>query len=95
MTKEQIYNAIKDEDEVDIWVDDGDKIRTATPSLEVAEWMLGNIEAGARVEARVYYDDDGNKVPASKYDGTMEVDTIFDSDDFIAMKLQQKQKENL
>jgi hypothetical protein len=84
MTKEQIYNAIKDEDEVDIWVDDGDKIRTAAPSLELAEWMLDNIEAGARVEARVYYDEDGNKVPASKYDGTMDVDTIFDSDDFIA-----------
>lgn len=84
MTKEEIYNAIKDEDEVDIWVDDGDKIRTAKPSLEVAEWMLGNIEAGAHVEARVYYDDDGNKVPASEYDGTMDVDTIFDSDDFIA-----------
>lgn len=83
MTKEQIYNAIKDEDEIDIWVDDGDKIRTAKPSLEVAEWMLNNIEAGARVEARVYYDD-GNRVPASKYDGTMDVDTIFDSDDFIA-----------
>lgn len=84
MTKEEIYNEIKDEDEVDIWIDDGDKIRTATPSLEVAEWMLDNIEAGAHVEARVYYDDDGNKVPASKYDGTMEVDTVFDSDDFIA-----------
>lgn len=84
MTKEQIYNAIKGEDEIDIWVDDGDKIRTATPSLEVAEWMLNNIEAGARVEARVYYDEDGNKVPASKYDGTMDVDTVFDSDDFIA-----------
>lgn len=84
MTKEQIYNAIKDEDEVDIWVDDGDKIRTAAPSLEIAEWMLDNIEAGARVEARVYYDEDGNKVPASKYDGTLDVDTVFDSDDFIA-----------
>lgn len=83
MTKEQIYNAIKDEDEVDIWVDDGDKIRTAAPSLELAEWMLDNIEAGARVEARVYYDEDGNKVPADKYDGTLDVDTVFDSDDFI------------
>ena len=84
MTKEEIYDTIKDEDEIDIWVDDGDKIRTATPSLEVAEWMLNNIEAGARVEARVYYDDDGNRVPADEFDGTMEVDTIFDSDDFIA-----------
>ncbi len=84
MTKEQIYNEIKDEDEVDIWIDDGDKIRTAAPSLEVAEWMLDNIEAGAHVEARVYYDDDGNKVPANEYDGTMDVETIFDSDDFIA-----------
>lgn len=83
MTKEQIYNAIKDEDEVDIWVDDGDKIRTAAPSLELAEWMLDNIEAGSRVEARVYYDEDGNKVSASKYDGTLDVDTVFDSDDFI------------
>ena len=84
MTKEQIYNAIKDEDEIDIWVDDGDKIRTATPSMKAAEWILNNIEAGSRVEARVYYDDDGNKVPARKYDGTMEVETVFDSDDFIA-----------
>ena len=84
MKVDEIFNAIKDYEDLDIWVDDGDKIRTAKPSLEVAEWMLDNIEAGAHVEARVYYDDDGNKVPASKYDGTMEVETVFDSDDFIA-----------
>lgn len=84
MTKEQIYNAIKGEDYVDIWVDDGDKIRTAVPSMEVAEWMLDNIEAGCHVEARVYYDEDGYKIPASKYNGRQDVDTVFDSDDFIA-----------
>ena len=88
MTKEQIYDAIKDEDEVDIWVDDGDKIRSAAPSLELAEWILSNVEAGSHVEARVYYDDDGNKVHASKYDGTMDVETIFDSDDFIADEIE-------
>lgn len=84
MTKEQIFDAIKDEDEVDIWVDDGDKMMSGEPTMDMAEWMLDNIEAGCRVEARVYYDENGNKVPADQYDGTLDVDTIFDSDDFIA-----------
>ena len=84
MTKEEIFDAIKDEDEVDIWVDDGDKMMSGAPSMEMAEFMLDNIEAGCRVEARVYYDDDGNKIPVDMYDGECDVDTIFDSDDYIA-----------
>lgn len=83
MTKEEIFDAIKDEDEVDIWVDDGDKMMSGAPSMEMAEFMLDNIEAGCRVEARVYYDEDGNKIPVDMYDGECDVDTIFDSDDYI------------
>lgn len=80
MTKEQIFDAIKDEDEVDVWIDDGDKMMAGVPSMSMAQWMLDNIEAGCHVEARIYYDEDGNIIPANQYDGTTEVETVFDSD---------------
>ncbi len=90
MTKEEIFNAIKDEDEVDIWVDDGDKMMSGKPSMDMAEWMLDNIEAGCRVEARIYYDEDGDIVPPNEYDGSCEVDTIFDSDNEISAETKGK-----
>lgn len=83
MTVDEIFNAIKDYEDLDIWVDDGDKMMSSDGTLETAQWMLDNIEAGARVEARIYYDEDGNRVPSDEYNSDVDVETIFDSDDFI------------
>lgn len=46
--------------------------------------MLDAIEDGARVEARIYYDENGNRVPSSEYSSDVDVETVFDSDDFIS-----------
>lgn len=83
MTKEQIFDAIKDYEDLDIWIDDGDQMWAADGTRETAREMLDAIEDGARVEARIYYDEDGNRVPSSEYSSDVDVETVFDSDDFI------------
>ena len=82
MTVKDIFNAIKDYEDLDIWIDDGDQIWAADGTMETAQEMLDAIEDGARVEARIYYDEDGNRVPSSEYNSGVDVETIFDSDDF-------------
>lgn len=82
MTVKDIFNAIKDYEDLDIWIDDGDQMWAADGTRETAQEMLDAIEDGARVEARVYYDDDGNRVPSSEYSSDVDVETIFDSDNF-------------
>ena len=82
MTVKDIFNAIKDYEDLDIWIDDGDQMWSADGTKETAREMLDAIEDGARVEARVYYDDNGNRVPSSEYSSDVDVETIFDSDNF-------------
>ena len=82
MTVKDIFNAIKDYKDLDIWIDDGDQMWSADGTRETAREMLDAIEDGARVEARVYYDDDGNRVPSNEYNSGVDVETIFDSDNF-------------
>ena len=82
MTVKDIFNAIKDYEDLDIWIDDGDQMWAADGTRETAREMLDAIEDGARVEARVYYDDDGNRVPSNEYNSGVDVETIFDSDNF-------------
>lgn len=82
MTVKDIFNAIKDYEDLDIWIDDGDQMWSADGTRETAREMLDAIEDGARVEARVYYDDDGNRVPSNEYNSGVDVETIFDSDNF-------------
>ena len=81
MTVKDIFDAIKDYEDLDIWIDDGDQIWSADGTMETARDMLDAINDGARVEARVYYDDNGNRVPSSEYNSSVDVETIFDSDD--------------
>lgn len=83
MTVKDIFNAIKDYEDLDIWIDDGDQMWAADGTRETAQEMLDAIEEGARVEARIYYDENGNRVPSSEYSSDVDVETIFDSDDFI------------
>ena len=82
MTVKDIFNAIKDYKDLDIWIDDGDQIWAADGTMETAQEMLDAIEDGARVEARIYYDENGNRVPSSEYSSDVDVETIFDSDNF-------------
>ena len=83
MTVKGIFNAIKDYEDLDIWVDNGDQMWSADGTMDTAQEMLDDIEEGARVEARIYYDKDGNRVPSSEYSSDVDVETVFDSDDFI------------
>lgn len=83
MTVNEIYDAIKDYEDLDIWVDNGDQMWVADGTMETAQEMLDAIEEGARVEARIYYDEDGNRVPSDEYDSNVDVETVFDSDDSI------------
>lgn len=83
MTVKDIFNAIKDYEDLDIWIDNGDQMWAADGTRETAQEMLDAIEEGARVEARIYYDEDGNRVPSSEYSSDVDVEIIFDSDDFI------------
>ena len=82
MTVKDIFNAIKDYEDLDIWIDDGDQIWSADGTKETAREMLDAIEDGARVEARIYYDENGNRVPSSEYSSDVDVETVFDSDNF-------------
>ena len=82
MTVKDIFNAIKDYEDLDIWIDDGDQMWAADGTRETAREMLDAIEDGARVEARIYYDENGNRVPSSEYSSDVDVETIFDSDNF-------------
>ena len=90
MTVKDIFNAIKDYEDLDIWIDNGDQMWSADGTRETAQEMLDAIEEGARVEARIYYDEDGNRVPSSKYSSDVDVETIFDSDDFIVNEYDDK-----
>ena len=81
MTVKDIFNAIKDYEDLDIWIDNGDQIWAADGTMETAQEMLDAIEDGARVEARIYYDENGNRVPSSEYSSDVDVETVFDSDD--------------
>lgn len=90
MTKEQIFDAIKDYEDLDIWIDNGDQMWAADGTRETAREMLDAIEDGARVEARIYYDENGNRVPSSEYSSDVDVETIFDSDDFIVSEYDDK-----
>lgn len=83
MTVKDIFNAIKDYEDLDIWIDDGDQMWAADGTKETAQEMLDAIEEGARVEARIYYDENGNRVPSSEYSSDVDVETVFDSDDSI------------
>ena len=83
MTVKDIFNAIKDYEDLDIWIDNGDQMWSADGTRETAQEMLDDIEDGARVEARIYYDEDGNRVPSSEYSSDVDVETVFNSDDFI------------
>lgn len=83
MTVNEIYDAIKDYEDLDIWVDNGDQMWAADGTMETAQEMLDAIDEGARVEARIYYDEDGNRVPSSEYGSNVDVETVFDSDDAI------------
>ena len=82
MTVKDIFNAIKDYEDIDIWIDDGDQMWSADGTRKTAREMLDAIEDGARVEARIYYDENGNRVPSSEYSSGVDVETIFDSDNF-------------
>lgn len=82
MTVKDIFNAIKDYEDIDIWIDDGDQMWAADGTRKTAREMLDAIEDGARVEARIYYDENGNRVPSSEYSSGVDVETIFDSDNF-------------
>ena len=82
MTVKDIFNAIKDYEDLDILIDDGDQIWAADGTMETAQEMLDAIEDGARVEARIYYDENGNRVPSSEYGSDVDVETVFDSDNF-------------
>ena len=82
MTVKDIFNAIKDYEDLDILIDDGDQIWAADGTMETAQEMLDAIEDGARVEARIYYDENGNRVPSSEYSSDVDVETVFDSDNF-------------
>ena len=82
MTVKDIFNAIKDYEDLDIWIDDGDQMWSADGTRETAREMLDAIEDGARVEARIYYDENGNRVPSNEYNSGVDVETIFDSDNF-------------
>ena len=82
MTAKDIFNAIKDYEDLDIWIDDGDQMWSADGTKETAREMLDAIEDGARVEARIYYDENGNRVPSSEYSSDVDVETVFDSDNF-------------
>lgn len=84
MTVNEIYDAIKDYEDLDIWVDNGDQMWAADGTMETAQEMLDAIEEGARVEARIYYDEDGNRVSSDEYSSNVDVETVFDSDDSIA-----------
>lgn len=84
MTVKDIFNAIKDYEDLDIWIDNGDQMWAADGTRETAREMLDAIEEGARVEARIYYDENGNRVPSSEYSSDVDVETVFDSDDFIS-----------
>lgn len=83
MTVNEIFDAIKDYEDLDIWIDNGDQMWTADGTMETAQEMLDAIEEGARVEARIYYDEDGNRVPSDEYSSNVDVETVFDSDDSI------------
>ena len=83
MTVKDIFNAIKDYEDLDIWVDNGDQMWSADGTMDTAQEMLDAIEEGARVEARIYYDEDENRVPSREYSSDVDVETVFDSDDFI------------
>lgn len=83
MTVKDIFNAIKDYEDLDIWIDNGDQMWAADGTRETAREMLDAIEDGARVEARIYYDENGNRVPSSEYSSDVDVETVFDSDDSI------------
>ena len=82
MTVKDIFNAIKDYEDLDIWIDDGDQMWAADGTRETAREILDAIEDGARVEARIYYDENGNRVPSSEYSSDVDVETVFDSDNF-------------
>ena len=82
MTVKDIFNAIKDYEDLDILIDDGDQMWSADGTKETAQEMLDAIEDGARVEARIYYDENGNRVPSSEYGSDVDVETVFDSDNF-------------
>ena len=82
MTVKDIFNAIKDYEDLDIWIDDGDQMWSADGTKETAREILDAIEDGARVEARIYYDENGNRVPSSEYSSDVDVETVFDSDNF-------------
>lgn len=84
MTVNEIFDAIKDYEDLDIWIDNGDQMWSADGTMETAQEMLDAIEEGARVEARIYYDEDGNRVPSDEYSSNVDVETVFDSDDSIA-----------
>lgn len=84
MTVNEIFDVIKDYEDLDIWVDNGDQMWAADGTMETAQEMLDAIEEGARVEARIYYDEDGNRVPSDEYSSNVDVETIFDSDDSIS-----------
>ena len=84
MTVKDIFNAIKGYEDLDIWIDNGDQMWAADGTRETAREMLDAIEDGARVEARIYYDENGNRVPSSEYSSDVDVETVFDSDDFIS-----------
>ena len=90
MTVKDIFNAIKDYKDLDVWIDDGDQMWSADGTKETAQEMLDAIEEGARVEARIYYDENGNRVPSSEYSSDVDVETIFDSDDFIVSEYDDK-----
>ena len=82
MTVKDIFNAIKDYENLDIWIDNGDQMWAADGTMETAQEMLDAIEDGARVEARIYYDENGNRVPSSEYSSDVDVETVFDSNNF-------------
>ena len=82
MTVKDIFNCIKDYENLDIWIDNGDQMWSADGTMETAQEMLDAIEDGARVEARIYYDENGNRVPSSEYSSDVDVETVFDSNNF-------------
>lgn len=91
MTVNEIFDAIKDYEDLDIWVDNGDQMWAADGTMETAQEMLDAIEEGARVEARIYYDEEGNRVPSDEYSSNVDVETVFDSDESITNEYDDKE----
>lgn len=62
-TAENIFDYIKDYDEILVERDDGQAMwNISGPTLEDAEYILEQVKNGAKVECTVYFDDDGNNI---------------------------------